>query len=100
MSDTPVERKAVLIRFLYTIVIFIAFEVVRLLAELGTLVQYGIVLVTQKESEPLRSFCNAMSRYAYLCLRYMTLNSNTKPFPFSPLPKDVETPDSPVEYGK
>ncbi|NJB67442.1 hypothetical protein GGQ74_001082 [Desulfobaculum xiamenense] len=100
MSDMHADRKAVLYRFLYTLVIFIAFEVVRLLAQLGTLVQYGILLATRKHSEPLRTFCNTMSRYAYLCLRYMTLNSNARPFPFSPLPKDAEAPESDITYGK
>jgi len=100
VSNEFFSRKNVLIRFLYTIVVCIGFEVVRFVALLCTLVQYAIVLVTKKESEPLRHFCNVMSRYAYHCLRYMTLNSNERPFPFSQMPYDTEEPDRPVRYGK
>lgn len=100
MSDTNFDRKPVLIRFGYTLVIFIAFEAVRLMAEIGTLIQYGIVLVTKKHSEPLRAFCNTMSSYAYQCMRYMTLNSNERPFPFTSLPKDGEPADPEIAYGK
>lgn len=96
-----VSRVDILKRFIRTLVCMLAFELVRALAYAIIFVQFAITLINGCPAEPLRSFGNKLSTYAYELLRYSTLNGNRQPFPFSNLPAEhqCERPASDIDYS-
>ncbi|MFH1914596.1 MAG: DUF4389 domain-containing protein [Pseudomonadota bacterium] len=86
--QTTSGRGDILKRLLATVACLIFLEVTGLLIQLATLFQYAYLLVAKRHSEPLRRFCNVLSGYGYRLMRYVTLNDNDRPFPFSRFPDD------------
>jgi hypothetical protein len=66
--------------------------------QMTTLIQYVILLITRSYSEPLRSFSNKAAAYVYRLIRYMTLNDNTRPFPFTDFPGEIESPEDRARF--
>jgi hypothetical protein len=93
-----VPRGKILIRLLVTLLSLAILGGVQCLIQLVTLVQYVILLITLSHSEPLRNFSNKAAAYAYKLIRYVTLNENRRPFPFSDLPPEMEAPEYPVKF--
>ncbi|MFC1753084.1 DUF4389 domain-containing protein [Thermoproteota archaeon] len=54
------------------------------------------MLIANKRSHAISEFANNWLTYCYRFSKYMILASDHKPFPFTPLGKDVE----PIEIGK
>lgn len=100
MNELPYEtsRKQIAIRFLFTILFLIVFEIVKTIIQVAVLFQYVYLFITKKHNEPVRTFSNKVTIYAYKVLRYLTLNENIKPFPFSEFPKEMDNPDSEIRY--
>jgi D-alanyl-lipoteichoic acid acyltransferase DltB (MBOAT superfamily) len=101
MNDEPqgtLTRKQVAIRLLYTLLYAAIFMVVKTIILLVTLFEYFILLVTLQHNEPARLFANKVATYAYRLMRYMTLNENLRPFPFSDFPAEIELPDEEVKF--
>jgi hypothetical protein len=98
MEDVKVSRGKIGVRLLYTLLYLIVFEVLKLVVQITVLFQFVYLLITQKYSEPLRSFSNKVSTYAYQIIRYTTLNDNHRPFPFSEFPTEIEKPEDPVKF--
>jgi len=95
---TPVTRTQIVIRLLYTLLFLIVFGIVHLLINLAVVFQYIFALITLRPSEPVRGFANQLAAYGYRVMRYLTLNDNVRPFPFSELPQDIEPPVSEVKF--
>jgi hypothetical protein len=93
-------RTQIALRLLYTLAVLLALEICKALAWFGVIVQYVLLLATGKHSEPLRRFINAVSYYAYRCLRYAGLCENTKPFPFNTMPTTPDSPTDTIRFGK
>jgi hypothetical protein len=93
-----IPRKSIAIRLLYTLLFLIIFELLKLILLLSTLFQFMYLFLTGKYSEPLRHFCNRLSSYAYKIVRFVTLNDNTKPFPFADFPNEMESSEEQVTY--
>jgi predicted membrane protein len=100
MNELPYEtnRKQIAVRFLFTILFLIVFEILKTIIQLAVLFQYVYLFITKKQNEPVRNFSNKVTTYAYKVLRYLTLNENLKPFPFSDFPKEMDPPDSDIRY--
>jgi predicted membrane protein len=92
------SRKQIAIRLLYTILFLIVFEIVKTIVQVAVLFQYVYLLITKKHNEPVRNFSNKVTTYVYKVLRYLTLNENIKPFPFTEFPKEMDSPDSEIQY--
>jgi len=92
------SRKSIAIRLLYTLLFLIIFELLKLILLLSTLFQFIYLFLTGKYSEPLRHFCNKLSSYSYKIVRFVTLNDNTKPFPFAEFPHEMEPSEAQVTY--
>ncbi len=92
------SRKQIAIRFLFTILFLIVFEIVKTIIQVAVIFQYIYLFITKKHSEPVRNFSNKVTTYGYKVLRYVTLNENLKPFPFTEFPKEVDPPDSEIRY--
>ncbi len=95
---SPVSRTQIFIRLLYTLLFLIVFGIVHALINLATVFQYIFALITLRPSEPVRRFANQVAAYGYRVMRYLTLNDNMRPFPFSELPQEMEPPVSEVKF--
>jgi D-alanyl-lipoteichoic acid acyltransferase DltB (MBOAT superfamily) len=101
MHDDPqvtVSRKQVAIRLLYTLLYVAIFEVVKTIIMLITLFEYFLLLITLRHNEPARTFANRVAAYGYRLMRYLTLNDNQRPFPFSDFPAEIEVPEQEVRF--
>jgi D-alanyl-lipoteichoic acid acyltransferase DltB (MBOAT superfamily) len=92
------SRKQVAIRLLYTLLYVAIFELVKTIVLLITLFEYFFLLVTLRHNEPARTFANKVATYGYRVMRYLTLNENQRPFPFSDFPAEIELPDEEVSF--
>lgn len=98
MNSKPFSRKKIAVRLLYTILFFIVFEIVKIIIQVCVIFQYVYLLISKTYNDPVRNFSNKVSVYGYRVLRYVTLNENKKPFPFSNFPKEIESPDMEVLF--
>jgi hypothetical protein len=96
--ELSLTRKQVAIRLLYSLLYAAIFEVVKTIILLITLFEYFLLLVTLRHNEPARSFANKVAAYGYRIMRYLTLNDNRRPFPFSEFPGEMELPDEEVKF--
>jgi hypothetical protein len=97
-SQETVNRKQVAIRLLYTLLYVAIFEVVKTIVLLTIAFEYFFLLITLRHNEPARSFANKVATYGYRLMRYMTLNENQRPFPFSEFSAEIELPDEEVRF--
>ena len=97
-SQGTTSRKQVAIRLLYTLLYVAIFELVKTIVLLITLFEYFFLLVTLRHNEPARTFANQVATYGYRVMRYLTLNENRRPFPFSDFPAAIELPDAEVKF--
>jgi hypothetical protein len=97
-SQVPASRKLIAIRLLYTLLYVAIFEVVKTIILLITLFEYFFLLITLRHNEPARTFANKVATYGYRVMRYLTLNENQRPFPFSEFPAEIELPDEEVRF--
>ncbi|MCL4504296.1 MAG: DUF4389 domain-containing protein [Deltaproteobacteria bacterium] len=101
MNDQPQEvaaRSQMAIRLLLTILFLPIYGLCNALVVLTTLFQFILLFITRKHSEPVRIFANHVVSYAYRIWRYVSLNSNPKPFPFAEFPEDIEPPEAGVRF--
>jgi hypothetical protein len=91
-------RKQIAIRLLYTLLYVAIFEVVKTIILLTTIFEYFFLLITLHHHEPARTFANQAATYGYRLMRYLTLNENQRPFPFSEFPAEIELPDEEVRF--
>ena len=93
-----VERKKIAIRLLYTILNVVVLEILKVIIQVTVLFQYVYLFITRTYNEPVRRFANKVSTYAYRVIRYLSLNENTIPFPFSDFPPEIEPPEQQVTF--
>lgn len=87
------SRKDIAIRLLYSIFFLVVFEILTIIVQCIVLFQYIYLFITRSSNEPVRRFANKVISYNYRVMRYITLNEDTKPFPFGNFPQDIEPPE-------
>jgi hypothetical protein len=92
------SRKAIAMRLLYTLLFLVAFELVKTAVQLAVVFQYIYLFITQKPCEPVRRFANQAATYAYVLLRYASLNANARPYPFAAFPAEKDLPETGVSF--
>jgi hypothetical protein len=92
------SRTQVLVRLLYTVLFLILLGITVFLVKLSLAFQYILLFITLKQSEPVRRVGNQLAAYAYRLLRYITLNDNVRPFPFSEFPQELEPSEDEVRF--
>jgi hypothetical protein len=97
-SQITVTRKQIAIRLLYALLYAAIFELVKTIVLLITLFEYFFLLITLQHNEPARNFANRVATYGYRVMRYLTLNENQRPFPFTDFPAEIEPPDEEVRF--
>lgn len=98
VEGSSLTRKDIAIRFLYTLLFLIIFEIVKLIIQITVLFQYVHLFVTMGHSDPVRRFSNKVAVFAYRLIRYMTLNENTRPFPFAEFPQEMDEPEPEPDF--
>jgi len=76
------------VRGLYMVLFAIAWGLSELLLTFTVLFQFLTVLFTGSANEPLLRFGQNLSRYHYQIGRFVSFNTEDKPFPFSDWPDD------------
>lgn len=97
-AQEPASRSQIGIRLLYTILFLPIYGICNALVVLTTVFQFALLFITQKHSEPVRTFANRVISYAYRVWRYVSLNSSQRPFPFAEFPADLEPPEAEVRF--
>jgi D-alanyl-lipoteichoic acid acyltransferase DltB (MBOAT superfamily) len=95
---TPLTRGQIAMRLLYTVLFLFVLGIVFLIIKLSIAFQYILLLITLKHSEPVRRFTNQLAAYGYRVLRYLTLNDNQRPFPFTEFPQEMEASEGEVRF--
>jgi len=98
LSQGSIPRGKIGIRLILTLLFLVILSVMHFIIQVLAMVQYVILLITKGYSEPLRSFSNKAAVYVYRLIRYVTLNDNTSPFPFTDFPQELESPVEPVRF--
>lgn len=93
LAQSGIPRGKIGVRLVYTLIFVVILSLMNFMIQMIALMQYVILLLTRSYSEPLRSFSNKTAVYMYRLVRYITLNDNTKPFPFSDFPGEMERPE-------
>lgn len=96
--ETPLSRSKILIRLLYSILFLVVLSIIHFLIQLATIFEYIMLLITLSPSEPVRRVSNQLAVYGYRVMRYLTLNDNVKPFPFTEFPPEMEPMVSEVTF--
>ena len=92
LSQDPIPRGKIGIRLIFTLIFLVILSLMHFIIQMTTLIQYVILLITRSYSEPLRSFSNKAAAYVYRIIRYITLNDNIRPFPFTDFPTGNRKP--------
>jgi len=93
-----IERKQIAIRLLYTILNVVVLEILKVIIQVTVIFQYVYLFITRTYNSPIRNFSNKIATYAYRVIRYLSLNDNTIPFPFSEFPPEIEPPEQEVTF--
>lgn len=98
IETTLLSRKKIAIRFLYTLFFLVVFEILKVIVQVTVLFQYIYLFITRVYNDPVRRFSNKVSIFAYRVIRYVTLNENTCPYPFSDFPEEMDAPEPDVNF--
>ena len=93
-----VSRKQIGIRLLYAILFLVILGIVLFIAKVVVVFQFIYFFATRKSNESVRRFSNNISTYAYRIFRYITLNENQRPFPFTDFPSELEPPEEQITF--
>ncbi|MBX2857425.1 MAG: DUF4389 domain-containing protein [Cellvibrionaceae bacterium] len=74
-------------RFLYMVLFSLALYVAIFVTWFLVAAQFLFSLFTGSDNLPLRRFCDSFSTFIYQVIRYLTYNTEEKPFPFSDWPE-------------
>jgi len=87
-QQQPVERKSTWIRILYMLLFVFAYSAAEFVLALTVVVQVIIKLVTGELNERLKTFGKQISLYIFDVLKFLTFNTEEKPFPFAEWPTE------------
>ena len=74
-------------RVLFVVMFWIVFYVAQMVVAAVAIAQCLFLLFTGEANDQLRKFGDAVSKYIHDILRYVTFNSEQRPFPFTDFPK-------------
>jgi hypothetical protein len=83
-DQTKLENK--FLRFIFMVLFVVVYKLLDVVLLLVVAVQFLFHLFTDNDNETLRQFGDGLSCYYYQIYRYLTYNTEEKPFPFSDWP--------------
>jgi hypothetical protein len=81
-AEEHIFSKRTWLRLVFIVIFAVAWWIAEFVLTAVIVIQFLWVLFTGLPNERLRSFGQSLSRYAYQLFRYMTFNSDERPFPF------------------
>lgn len=87
-DQTKLENK--LLRLVFMVLFAVIYRVLDIILILIAVVQYLFHVFTDKDNETLRQLGDGVSCYYFQIFRYLTYNTEEKPFPFSDWPTSTE----------
>ncbi len=97
---SKVKDSNVWIRLLFMLLFFIIYNVAEVVLAIVVFFQFLTVLFTGNKNEKVLSLGAQLSAFVYQVYRYLTYNSEVRPFPFGDWPSDVELTGTVVEEKK
>ncbi|MDP6642348.1 MAG: DUF4389 domain-containing protein [Candidatus Nanoarchaeia archaeon] len=85
------ERGEALLRILIGLITGIILGLWKVLIQIIVIVHWIFVIISGKRSNELAEFVEMWNTQIYVYLRYMTLVSNERPFPFKGLTKNLSS---------
>lgn len=98
LSEGGISRGKIGIRLIFTLLFLVILSVMHFVIQMIALIQYVVLLITRSYSEPLRTFSNKAAVYVYRLIRYITLNDNIRPFPFTDFPGEIDSPEDTASF--
>lgn len=77
-----VKSRSTWLRLFFMIVVAILYEISRVVVGAVVVVQFFWVLFTGETNKKLQQLGQALATYAYQAIRYLTFNTEERPFPF------------------
>ena len=84
------ERTEALLRIVIGIISGIILGLWKVIVQVVVVIHWFYVIITGKRNKGLAQFCNMWVTYVYNYVRYMTLTTNKRPFPFNEFGKVLE----------
>lgn len=84
------KRGSTWLRLFFMFVVVILYSVSRVVVSVVVLLQFFWVLLTGETNKPLENFGQSLATYTYQIIRYLTFNTEERPFPF-----DLDWPAGP-----
>lgn len=91
--EKNVRSKSTWLRLVFMIVMGIAWSIAVFITSAVVVVNFFYVLLTGKTNGRLTEFGQSLASYLYQIVRFMTFNTDRRPFPF-----DAEWPSSKEEF--
>lgn len=86
-----VARRNIAVRATFAVFFLTAWGILDVMLFFLTLFQLAFLFVFARHAESIKGFSHVLVAYQYRVLRYLTLNANLKPYPFSPFPDPMES---------
>ena len=84
--DDQSKLEGKFLRLIFMILFVVIYKLLDVVLLLIAVSQFLFHVITDKDNETLRQFGDGLSCYYYQIYKYLTYNSNEKPFPFSDWP--------------
>ncbi|MGB5177484.1 MAG: DUF4389 domain-containing protein [Gammaproteobacteria bacterium] len=84
------KTRSTWLRLFFMFVVILMYSVSRVVVGVVILLQFFSVLFTAETNEPLVKFGQSLATYTYQIVRYLTFNTEQRPFPF-----DLDWPAGP-----
>ena len=84
------KTRSTWLRLFFMFVVILMYSVSRVVVGVVVLLQFFSVLFTADTNKPLVTFGQSLATYTYQIVRYLTFNTEQRPFPF-----DLDWPDGP-----
>jgi hypothetical protein len=87
------KKRSTWLRLFFMFVMVLLYSVSRVVVSVVVLLQFFWVLFTSETNKPLENLGQSLATYTYQIIRYLTFNTEERPFPF-----DLNWPDGPPGY--
>ena len=84
------KKRSTWLRLFFMFVMVVLYSVSRVVVSVVVLLQFFWVLFTAETNKPLEKFGQSLATYTYQIIRYLTFNTEERPFPF-----DLDWPTGP-----
>ncbi|MEN8106449.1 MAG: DUF4389 domain-containing protein [Pseudomonadota bacterium] len=84
------KTRSTWLRLFFMFVVVLLYSVSRVVVSVVVLLQFFWVLFTGETNKPLERFGQSLATYTYQIIRYLTFNTEERPFPF-----DLDWPAGP-----